>query len=91
MGTNPVPNLALIRTQLANERTILAYLRTAIMLAGTGVSLVKLLEVTPDLIRLGWLLIALGAVVMVIGTYRYLRLRHKLNGQVNCLSEPESS
>ncbi|MFU7560124.1 DUF202 domain-containing protein [Roseiconus sp. JC912] len=79
MDTNPVPNLGLIRTELANERTILAYLRTAIMLVGTGISLVKFLQVTPDLIALGWGLIVGGALVGLVGAVRYFRLRARLN------------
>lgn len=79
MDTNSVPNLGLIRTELANERTILAYLRTSIMLIGTGISLVKFLVVTRDLVLIGWALIALGGMVGLIGTVRYFRLRRRLN------------
>lgn len=73
------PNLALIRTDLANERTLLAYGRTALMLVATGVSLVKFLNLTAELVVLGWFLIATGAIVGAIGTFRFTSLRHRLN------------
>ena len=73
------PDLALIRTDLANERTLLAYGRTALMLVATGVSLVKFLDLTIDLVVLGWVLIAFGAVVGGIGTYRFTSLQRRLN------------
>ena len=84
MGDRPeksktIPNLALIRTDLANERTVLAYGRTALMLVATGVSLVKFLNVSFDFVLLGWLLIAAGAIVGVAGTVRFTSLKRRLN------------
>lgn len=74
----PAPNLALIRTDLANERTLLAYGRTALMLVGTGVSLVKFLDRSLDLVLLGWGLMAVGFVVGLAGLYRFTRLKRAL-------------
>jgi putative membrane protein len=74
-----VPNLALIRTDLANERTLLAYGRTALMLVATGVSLVKFLNVTAELVYLGWILIAIGAFVGGTGIVRFASLKRRLD------------
>ncbi|WP_182870361.1 DUF202 domain-containing protein [Stieleria mannarensis] len=74
-----VPNLALIRTDLANERTLLAYGRSALMLVATGVSLVKFLDVSFDFVVLGWGLIGCGGIVGAIGTYRFASLKRRLN------------
>lgn len=77
-STPPQPNLALVRTDLANERTLLAYGRTALMLVATGVSLVKFLEVSFDMVVVGWGLIGCGAIVGAIGMYRFGSLKRRL-------------
>ncbi len=75
----PAPNLALVRTDLANERTLLAYGRTALMLAGTGVSLVKFLDSSIDMVLVGWGLIAAGLIVGGMGVKRIAGLRERLH------------
>lgn len=74
-----IPNLALIRTDLANERTVLAYGRTALMLVATGVSLLKFLTLTIDTFVLGWFLVAIGFIVGLIGVIRFVRLKRQLS------------
>ena len=71
VDTQSRDRLALIRTQLANERTLLAYLRTAIMLAATGGTLLKLFGSDLVAVVSGWALIALAAAVGVIGAKRF--------------------
>jgi len=62
------------RTRLANERTLLAYERTALGFAVAGVTLIHIFHEV--LIQAsGWLLIAVGAAIAVIGVYRFLRVR----------------
>nr|WP_236649575.1 DUF202 domain-containing protein [Rhodopirellula sp. SM50] len=78
-SAQPAPNLALVRTDLANERTLLAYGRSALMLVATGVSLVEFLDVSFRFVLLGWGLIAAGAIVGVIGMYRFASLKQRLN------------
>jgi putative membrane protein len=71
-------NLALVRTDLANERTLLAYGRTALMVSATGFSLIKFFPESPLLRIVGWVLAGLGAVVGVVGIARFGRLRQRL-------------
>ncbi|MEM9586133.1 MAG: DUF202 domain-containing protein [Planctomycetota bacterium] len=71
-------NLALIRTDLANERTLLAYQRTAFMLAGSGATLIKFFADSLGMFVLGWSLIAAGGAVSVIGLIRFRRLQKQL-------------
>lgn len=74
----PQPDLALVRTDLANERTLLAYGRTALMLFGTGISLVRFLNTAADLVLLGWALIGGGLVIGMVGVVRFVLLKRRL-------------
>ncbi len=67
--------LAIDRTRLANERTLLAWLRTALMLFVTGVTLIKLFEGVLAMEILGMLLLPTGLLAAGYGLYRYLRTR----------------
>jgi putative membrane protein len=70
--------LALNRTRLANERTILAYIRTVIMVVVSAVSLIKLFPESPTAHLLGWSLLPVAAVLTVFGLFRFLRLSQAL-------------
>ena len=67
--------LAATRTRLAGERTFLAYIRTAIMLGVSGVTLVKLLHAQRELVILGYTLMPLAGAVAVVGFVRFVRNR----------------
>lgn len=75
--------LAKERTIMANERTFLAYVRTAIMLLASGITLIKLLRVDPELRILGLLLIPLAITVAVTGYVRYRKIRRELKGVIS--------
>ncbi|TWT95654.1 YidH family protein [Neorhodopirellula pilleata] len=72
--------LALIRTDLANERTLLAYIRTALMMAGTGGTLIKFFGDSTDLLYTGFSLLGVGALVLVIGITRYRKAAKRICG-----------
>ncbi len=65
--------LAMDRTRLANERTLLAWLRTALMLLVSGVTLIKLFEGVRTLEILGFSLIPVSILVAAWGVRRYLQ------------------
>lgn len=69
--------LAISRTDLANERTLLAYVRTALALGAGGVGLVQFF-ISPTVITLGWALIVGGTLVLIVGVVRFRRARHAL-------------
>ena len=70
--------LAVERTRLANERTLLAYVRTALALAAGGAVLLQFFPSYPSLFGIAWALVAVGAVTMVIGAYRFFVVARKL-------------
>lgn len=72
-------HLALDRTRLANERTLLAYIRTAFMLLVAGATALKLFIDTPGLVITAWLFIGLGAFVALFGTWRFVVVRRAIN------------
>lgn len=53
--------LALIRTHLANERTLLSYARTSLMIAGTGATVIKFFGETRERLALGVVLLVIGS------------------------------
>ena len=70
--------LALNRTVLANERTLLAYARTAIMIVATGATLLKLAGGEPVQVATGGVLIGAGVGLAVWGAFRCRRLARSL-------------
>ena len=67
--------LAIDRTRLSNERTLLAWLRTALMTLVSGITMIKLFEGVVSMEVLGGVLIPLSLVGAVWGTHRYLHTR----------------
>jgi putative membrane protein len=74
-------HLALDRTRLANERTLLSYMRTALMLVVAGATAVKFVGETPAVIVTGWVFVALGIVVGMIGASRFVTMRRDINAR----------
>ena len=70
-------NEAAVRDHLANERTVLAWQRTALAVVGIGfvVDRFALGPAGPTLLGsvLGTLLVVIGAAVSVVGAYRFVR------------------
>jgi putative membrane protein len=66
--------LAIERTKLANETTLLAYIRTGLYLLVAGSTLGHLLA-TEFWRIVGPPLVVVGLIIMVLGIIRYLRLR----------------
>lgn len=77
MALTVTDRLALGRNKLANERTLLAYIRTFLSFIVAGVSLIQFFEV-PSFIILGYFLIPASLVFLVIGIFRYRKVEKKL-------------
>jgi putative membrane protein len=70
-------HLALVRTRLANERTLMSYIRSALYLLLGGITLLNLKDYA-ELHVVGYLALAFCVGLLVIGTGRYVRLRRHL-------------
>lgn len=70
-------HLAIARTKLANERTFLAYFRTAVIFMASGFSIVQL-KVLTEIYWVGIVLIILSPFVFLMGLLRMLRVKKKI-------------
>lgn len=66
------------RTRLANERTFLAYVRTALSLLAAGVVLLQYFAANPGYLLLGWVLSGSGAIVLAVGVFRFFQVKRSL-------------
>ena len=64
--------LALDRNVLANERTVLAYLRTALGFGAAGVTLWRFSPHDPTDRGVAFVSVLLGAVLLVVGVWRFV-------------------
>lgn len=71
--------LAIDRTRLANERTFLAYIRSALALLIAGATIIHFADNTWFLLT-GIACLPLGIVFAAVGTQRFLRLHRALKG-----------
>ncbi|MCD6336352.1 MAG: DUF202 domain-containing protein [Candidatus Latescibacteria bacterium] len=76
-------HLALDRTKLANRRTMLAYLRTALMLLVSGATLVKVFHSEMVMIILGITLLSISFVVAVAGLISYQTAKRRMKNLYN--------
>ena len=70
--------LAIDRTRLANQRTLLAFLRTGLYLFVTALAVMKV-DIFYELRSLGFLFIGLAVITIVVGVINYFRMRKKIN------------
>ena len=73
-------DLALYRTELANERTLLAYTRTSLALVAAGIGILQLYSGEGAAVA-AIASIAGGAGILLVGTWRYFRVRRVLRSR----------
>jgi len=62
--------LAEVRTKQANERTLLAYIRTALTLVVAGITFIRFFD-NQIIEIIGWVFIPIGLVNLILGIIRY--------------------
>ena len=71
-------HLAADRTMLANERTLLSYLRASIFLIISAITFLKVFSSEWYMIATSYFLIVLGLIIGVIGTIRFLNMKRRI-------------
>ena len=71
-------NLDQLRTALANERTLLAYIRTALSMIVFGMAAVKFFPDIPGMVWAGWCAIAGGVVLLAWGVVHCGKISRRL-------------
>lgn len=66
------------RTRMANERTLLSFVRTFLGLVTAGVAMIQFITM-PWVHVLGYVFLVLGPVLLVIGIVQYFRTRRLIN------------
>ena len=66
--------LAIDRTIVANERTLLSYVRTSLTMMGAGAAILHFFD-QRLLVVGGWVLLGLSVPTLVLGTWHYTRRR----------------
>lgn len=69
--------LAMERTKLANERTLLSYIRSSLYLLLGGIAIIQL-EGFESIKFLGFISLGLTVILLVIGVYRFQKLNKQL-------------
>ncbi|MDF2159289.1 DUF202 domain-containing protein [Algoriphagus sp. CAU 1675] len=69
--------LARQRTTLANDRTLLSYIRTSLYFLVSGTALFEVENLNP-IQDLGYLAFGLSIVLLVVGVVNYFRVRRRL-------------
>jgi putative membrane protein len=67
-------------TSLANERTLLMYIRTALGFFATGAALVRFFE-RSVFVTIGWVFIPVGVIFLVFGIFRFRHVQRVLQEQ----------
>ena len=70
--------LAIDRTKLANERTLLGYVRTSLSLLLSGIGFIQFVDASA-IKYLGIALCLAAPIFLAIGTYKYLSLKKQIN------------
>lgn len=82
--------LALERTKLANERTLLSYIRSALYLLLGGIAIIQL-EGFESIKFLGHVSLVLTALLVLIGIYRFRKLSRQLTTYYNQIKSIEAN
>lgn len=70
-------HLAMERTKLANERTLLSYIRASLYMLLGGIALLGLKDFQ-DLRILGYISLTFSVLLLIIGIFRYTQLKRHL-------------
>jgi len=70
--------LAIDRTKLANQRTILSFIRTSIMILASGITLIKFISKDDLLFYIGEISIIASIILFILGLFNYMKFNKKI-------------
>jgi len=70
--------LALDRTKLANQRTLLSFIRTSLYLVVSGIAVMEV-QMLENLKFMGFILVGISLTILGLGIANYLIYRKKIN------------
>ncbi|VXD10755.1 DUF202 domain-containing protein [Marinoscillum sp. 108] len=73
-------HLVLDRTKLANQRTLLAFVRTSLYLVVSGIAVIKV-DFLDKIRFLGFILVGISLIVLILGVWNYFYFRKKMMNQ----------
>jgi putative membrane protein len=79
-------HLAMERTKLANERTLLSYIRTSLYLVLGGIAFLGMKNLE-ELRNLGYFSLVLSAILLIVGLVRFYQLKRHLKTMYKPLNE----
>ena len=79
-------HLAMERTKLANERTLLSYIRTSLYLVLGGIAFLGMKNLE-ELRNLGYFSLVLSVILLIIGLVRFYQLKRHLKTMYKPLNE----
>jgi putative membrane protein len=82
--------LAMERTKLANERTLLSYIRSSLYLLIGGIAVLQLQDFE-SIKFVGYIALSLTVVFLVVGLYRFLKLNNLLTDFYYHLDKSDST
>ncbi len=65
-------------TYLSNERSLLSYMRTFMVFLSSGIAILKI-EILDPFLSLGYILIVLSGFILIIGIYRFFKVKKKVH------------
>ena len=65
-------------TNLANERSLLAYMRTFVVFLSSGIAILKI-ELFKDLILVAYVLLSLSPILLIIGIIRFFQVKKTID------------
>ncbi len=65
-------------TNLANERSLLAYMRTFVVFLSSGIAILKI-ELFKDLIILAYVLLSVSPILLLIGIIRFFQVKKTID------------
>ncbi|MBC8418672.1 MAG: DUF202 domain-containing protein [Proteobacteria bacterium] len=81
-------HLAEFRTDLANRRTLLSHIRTALAFFAGGLALIKF-SGHPLIWLIGWLILPAGVIILVQGVITYIKVTRAIQAEKEKTDEAE--